>query len=119
MFLKLSLLPLLLSAQGIDFSPEPPRTTFRELQLENEQTRVWKTTIIPFSPLKMHRHELPRVIVGLKGGTLKRITEKGEISYLTFETGQAYWLEADQVDELHVDINESREPIEVMVVEFR
>ncbi|MEB3703084.1 Cupin domain-containing protein [Candidatus Bealeia paramacronuclearis] len=93
--------------------------THRELQFENEKVKVWKTIIMPNQPLKMHRHEQPRVVVGLKGGTLKKIEEGGRTSDLTFETSKAYWLEADPQGELHGDINESNEPIEVMVIEFK
>ena len=62
----------------------------------------------------MHRHEKSRIVVGIKGGTLKKITDTGEESYLHFETGKAYWLEADPPYELHADVNEGLEPIEVM-----
>ncbi len=93
--------------------------THRELQVENEEVKVWKTVIMPLSPLKMHRHDANRVVVGLKGGILKKITDKGEISFLEFETGKAYWLDADPENELHADINESDKPIEVMVIEFK
>lgn len=111
MFLKLSLalIPLFLSAHE----------THRILQVDNKHVRVWKTTIYPFSPLKMHRHDSPRVVIALKGGTLKKIEENGETSPLTFETGKAYWLEADPLGEFHADINESEEPIEVMVIELK
>ncbi len=93
--------------------------THRELQFENEFVKVWKTVIMPKQPLKMHRHDRDRVIVGLKGGSLTKIEESGEVSDLTFETGKAYWAEKDPINELHGDINESDEPIEVMVIEVK
>ncbi len=98
---------------------EPAATTHRVMQFENEQVQVWKTVIMPNQPLKMHRHDKSRVIVGLKGGTLKKIEESGEISSLVFETGKAYWLDEDPPGTLHADINESDEPIEVMVIQFK
>ena len=36
---------------------------------ENDDVKVWKTVIVPNSPLSMHRHEHGRTIVVLKGGT--------------------------------------------------
>jgi beta-alanine degradation protein BauB len=98
--------------------PQTP-TTRREIQLENDQVRVWKTVILPHQPLKMHRHDSPRVVVGLKGGTLTKIEETGETSELVFETGKAIWLDKDPQDTLHGDLNESDEPIEVMVIELK
>lgn len=96
-----------------------PQTTHRVPQFENDTVQVWKTVIMPHQPLKMHRHDHARVVVGIKGGTLKKIEEDGRVSDLVFETGKAYWLEADPEEELHGDINESEEPIEVMVIEFK
>lgn len=43
----------------------------------------------------------------------------GETSELKFETGKAYWLDQDLPNTLHGDVNESNEPIEVMVIEFK
>ena len=80
-------------------SAQPARSTVRTPQFENESVRVWRTTIAPSQPLTMHRHESGRVIVALTGGN-------------------AYWLPADPPGEKHGDLNEGKEPIEVMVVEL-
>ena len=93
--------------------------THRVFQFENEHVRVWKTIIMPHQPLKMHRHDCARVVVGLKGGMLTKIEETGEKSNLNFESGIAYWLTEDPLGTLHGDINESDEPIEVMVIELK
>lgn len=93
--------------------------THRVFQFENEHVRVWKTVIMPHQPLKMHRHDRARVVVGLKGGTLTKIEETGETSNLQFDTGAAYWLTEDPPGTFHGDINESDEPIEVMVIELK
>ena len=98
---------------------EGENTTHRVFQFENEHVRVWKTVIMPHQPLKMHRHDCARVVVGLKGGSLTKIEETGETSELKFETGKAYWLDEDPPQTLHGDINESDEPIEVMVIELK
>lgn len=96
-----------------------PTQTHRVFQFENEHVRVWKTIIMPHQPLKMHRHDCSRIVVDLKGGALTKIEETGETSPLNFETGVAYWLTQDPPDTLHADINESDEPIEVMVIELK
>ncbi|MBX9923646.1 MAG: hypothetical protein K2Y01_06010 [Rhabdochlamydiaceae bacterium] len=94
-------------------------STHRVFQFENEHVRVWKTVIMPHQPLKMHRHDCSRVVIGLKGGSLTKLEETGETSELIFETGKAYWLNEDPPGTLHGDINESDEPIEVMVIEIK
>lgn len=93
--------------------------THRVFQFENEHVKVWKTIIMPHQPLNMHRHDCSRVVVGLKGGSLTKIEETGEKSELVFESGKAYWLNEDPPNTLHSDINESDEPIEVMVIEIK
>lgn len=95
------------------------QSTHKVFQFENDYVKVWKTVIMPHQPLKMHRHDCARVVVGLKGGTLTKIEETGETSELVFETGKAYWLTEDPPEVLHGDINESDEPIEVMVIEIK
>ncbi len=97
----------------------PLNQTHRVLQFENEYVKVWKTVIMPHQPLKLHRHDCARVIVGLKGGILTKIEETKETSLLNFETGMAYWLAEDPPNTLHGDVNESDEPIEVMVIELK
>jgi quercetin dioxygenase-like cupin family protein len=93
--------------------------TRRTPQFENESVRVWRSSIAPHQPLTMHRHESGRVLVALTGGTVKIVKESGESRTVTWESGKAYWLPADPPGERHADLNEGREPIEVMVVELK
>lgn len=116
-FLFASILSLSIPLIGEENTPS--QSTHRVPQFENEHVKVWKTVIMPNQPLKMHRHDCKRVVVGLKGGSLTKIEETGEISELKFETGKAYWLEEDPPGTLHGDINESEDPIEVMVIEVK
>jgi hypothetical protein len=99
--------------------PSESKESYRVLQFENDLVKVWKTVIMPHQPLSFHRHDCSRVVVGLKGGSLTKIEETGERSSLVFETGKAYWLTEDLPGTLHADINESDDPIEVMVIEYK
>jgi quercetin dioxygenase-like cupin family protein len=96
-----------------------PTATQRFPQFENDSVAVWKTVIAPNQPLSMHRHEHGRVIVALKGGTLKIVPENGEPYTVTWETGNAYWLSPDPPGTMHGDVNEGADAIEVMVIEMR
>ena len=93
--------------------------TRRVPQLENEHVEVWKTIILPDQPLSMHRHDNPRAIIALKGGTLTVVNEAGEEHDMVWETGSAYWLDIDPEGELHGDVNKGTEPIEVIVVQLK
>ena len=83
--------------------------THRVPMFENEQVKVWKTIIMPRSPLSMHRHEHGRTIVVLKGGTLTIQQDTGEKKNVEWKTGQAYWLDADPPgNKQHADVNENQ-----------
>ena len=98
---------------------EPAPTTGRTPQFENEHVTVWKSVIVPNQPLAMHRHDNPRAIIALKGGTLTVVNDAGDRHDMTWETGSAYWLDADPPGELHGDVNEGPEPVEVIVVQLK
>jgi beta-alanine degradation protein BauB len=96
------------------------QATRREPQFENEFVRVWKSVIMPNQPLTLHRHDYGRTIVALRGGTLDVVDGKGRtVSQVTWETGKAYWLDADPPGEQHGDVNRGSGPVEVMVIEMR
>lgn len=104
---------------GADPQDESELTTGRTPQFENEYVEVWKSVIVPNQPLEMHRHDNPRAIIALRGGTLTVVNDAGERRGMTWETGGAYWLEADPPGELHGDVNEGPEPVEVIVVQLK
>jgi beta-alanine degradation protein BauB len=94
--------------------------TRRESQFENEQVRVWKSIIMPNQPLTMHRHEHGRALIALIGGDLKVVDPAGKtLNTYHWESGKAYWLDADPAGQMHADVNDTSHPIEVIVVELR
>jgi beta-alanine degradation protein BauB len=58
-------------------SQEAGTQTQRIPQFENEDVKVWKSVVMPNAPLTMHRHEHPRVIIALSGGTMKIVEQNG------------------------------------------
>lgn len=99
---------------------QPAAQTRREPQFENEQVSVWKSIILPNQPLALHRHDLGRTIVALKGGTLDVVDGSGKtMKQMTWESGKAYWLGPDPAGEQHGDMNRGTEPIEVIVVQMK
>jgi hypothetical protein len=94
--------------------------TRREPQFENEQVRVWKSVILPNQPLTQHRHEHGRALIALVGGQLHVVDKDGKrINTYNWESGRAYWLDADPPGQTHADVNEASKPIEVIVVELK
>ncbi|WP_051978289.1 hypothetical protein [Edaphobacter aggregans] len=100
-------------------SQQAAQQTRRFPQFDNEDVKVWKSVVMPNSPLTTHRHDHPRVIVALKGGTMKIVTQNGPTETHVWETGKAYWLPANPPRTMHADINAGDKPIEVMVVELQ
>ena len=94
-------------------------STGRTPQFENGDVKVWKSLVMPNSPLPLHRHEHPRVIIALTGGTMQIAEESGSSETHDWQTGKAYWLPANAPGTRHQDINVGDKPIEVMVVELQ
>ena len=92
--------------------------TFRTPQFDNASVKVWKTLILPHQPLALHRHDHPRVIIALTGGTMNIVESTGTTETHHWETGKAYWLPAMPPNTAHSDVNAGEKPIEVMVVEL-
>ncbi len=94
--------------------------TRREPQFENEHVRAWKSIILPKQPLALHRHEKGRALIALKGGQLKVVDKDGKtLDTYDWETGKAYWLDADPPGQMHGDVNDTNDTIEVIVVELK
>lgn len=89
-----------------------------EIQFENDAVRVSKIKMLPEEKVGLHRDENMRVIYGIKGGVITRTELDGSTSEILFPTGEAVFLEADPVGELHTGAN-GPEELEVIVVEFK
>lgn len=97
---------------------ESQGATQRYPQFENQDVKVWRSVVYPNAPLTMHRHDHPRVIIALQGGTMRLVDNQGSSEDHRWETGHAYWLPANPPNTEHADLNAGSEPIEVMVVEL-
>jgi beta-alanine degradation protein BauB len=92
--------------------------TQRVQLIENDDVKVWRSLVLPNSPLAMHRHEHPRVIIPIIGGTMNIVDQSGAKETHVWETGKAYWLPANPPNTMHADVNAGDKPIEVVVVEL-
>ncbi len=88
------------------------------IQCENDQFRVSKIALDSGEEVGLHRDEYPRVVIGLKGGSYTRIEKDGSTKAIRFPTGEAVYLDADPIDQLHTGKN-SDEPLEIIVVELK
>jgi beta-alanine degradation protein BauB len=110
---------LFASSIFLAFHGQQSTQTQRTPLFENDVVKVWKSVIFPDAPLAMHRHEYPRVIVAMTGGTMKIVEQNGPAESHVWETGKAYWLPANPPHTMHADVNAGDKPIEVVVVELK
>jgi hypothetical protein len=113
------LVGVLLGAAGAMRSQQSAAGIQRVVQFENDDVKVWKSIVVPNAPLTMHRHEHGRVIIPLRGGTMKIVEQTGGSEAHVWETGKAYWLPRNAPNTMHADVNADDQPIEVMVVELK
>jgi hypothetical protein len=112
-------LGILVGGLGVLRSQQSTAATQRIMQFENDDVKVWKSVVVPNAPLAMHRHEHGRVIIALRGGTMKIVEQNGASEAHVWETGKAYWLPANAPGTMHADVNAGNQPMEVMVVELK
>jgi hypothetical protein len=110
---------VILGATGAMRSQQSAAGTQRVVQFENDDVKVWKSIVVPNAPLTMHRHEHGRVIIPLRGGTMKIVEQSGGSEAHVWETGKAYWLPKNTPNTMHADVNAGDQPIEVMVAELK
>ncbi len=115
---RIAVVVLLLGAFAVMRPQTSATQTQRFPQFDNQDVKVWKSVVMPHSPLTMHRHEHPRVIIALRGGTMKIVDQQGKSEEHVWETGKAYWLPTNPPGTMHADVNAGDQPIEVMVVEL-
>ncbi len=114
-----SAITLLLCAYSAGSQETRSVQTQRVVQFENDDVKVWKAIVAPNSPLPPHRHDHPRVITALVGGTMKIVDQDGTSEVHVWESGKSYWLPANPPGRLHTDVNAGEKPIEVVVVELK
>jgi quercetin dioxygenase-like cupin family protein len=115
-----ALLPLamLIGAAGYAQKAGPAQSE-RVAQFENEEVKVWRSVIAPGTPLTLHRHDHPRVIIALRGGKIRIAEAGGAAQTEVWEAGRAYWLPSNAPNTRHADVNLGQQAIEVMVVELK
>lgn len=90
-----------------------------EPQFENDQVSIAKVKIEPHEEIGLHRDIYPQVVVALKGGTITRLESGGIVVEVHFPTGVAVVRDADPQDVLHKSVNNSSEPVELIIIQLK
>ena len=110
----------MLAGGTVVYAAQQSQTSNRQEQFENDQMKVWKTTVMPGAPLTLHRHDHGRALVALTDGQLKVKDKNGKVlDTYNLKAGKAMWLGIDPPGQMHADVNEGGKPIEVIVVQLK
>jgi hypothetical protein len=90
-----------------------------EKQFENDQICIAKAKISPHEEIGLHRDVYPQVVIALKGGTITRLEADGRTTDVKFPTGEAVFREADSEIEQHRSVNNSSEPVELIIIQLK
>jgi hypothetical protein len=90
-----------------------------EIQLENDAVSVARAKIMPHEEIGLHRDAYPQVVVALQGGVITRLEADGSKVNVNFPTGQAVFRNIDPPDQLHKSINDSDNPIELIIIQLK
>jgi len=89
------------------------------IQFENEQISIVKAKISPYEETSPYSDIYPQVVIALKGGTITRLEADGRVTEVIFPTGTAVFLKVDTEKEPHRSINNSSEPVELILIELK
>ena len=93
--------------------------TKRDIFIENDLTKVWKTTICPQEKLPFHSHQYARVVIPEENGSLKVIYQSGKETIIKFEKKTPIFLSEAEGLEMHQDVNTGEEALHVTVIELK
>jgi quercetin dioxygenase-like cupin family protein len=94
------------------------QATERVQLLDNAHARVWRRTIAPGGDVAQHRHDHPRIVIPLSGGTMVFTDSDGAVSTQQWQAGKAYWLPAQAPGTTHAEANRGAAPIDLVAVEL-
>ncbi|HZV50695.1 MAG TPA: cupin [Candidatus Dormibacteraeota bacterium] len=96
---------------GAQLEPIGDRVVF-----ENESIRVWRLSVPPAGIKRMHRHDLPYLIVPVSGGRAEITTIDGAVRTHEDRPGVVIWQDAG---ETHQFRNLTSTPYENVLVELK
>jgi len=98
---------------------QTPAQMSRVPQFENERTVSWKSIIPPHTESTLHRHDRYRSVVAIVGGDLTLVAANGTKTVTHYDTGKAYWQTPMPPGEMHKDVNETSNTLELIVIEVK
>jgi hypothetical protein len=102
------------------FALQAPRAEMTRVpQFDNDRAVSWRSIIPPHTESTLHRHDRYRSVIAIVGGDLTTMAADGTKIVTRYETGKAYWQAPMPPGEMHKDVNETDQTIELVVVEIK
>ena len=98
---------------------QTPAQMTRVPQFDNNRAVSWKSIIPPHTESTLHRHDRYRTVIAIVGGDLTLVAANGTKTVVHYETGKAYWQTPMPPGEMHKDVNETANPLELIVIEVK
>lgn len=86
---------------------------------ENDSVSISQVKIMPYEEIGLHRDAYPQIVVALQGGVITRLEADGSKVDVNFPTGQAISREVDPPDQLHKSVNNSPNPVELIIIQLK
>lgn len=93
--------------------------TKRQQFIENEDTKVWQSTICPNQLLPFHSHQHARVAISDKDGLLKVTYQSGKEAFIKLKKQIPVFLSQEQGKEAHQERNTGKETLNIIVIELK
>lgn len=90
-----------------------------KVEIDNDFVHVAKAKIMPYEELGLHYDEHPQVVVAIQGGIITRLEADGTTTNVTFPTGTPVFRESEPSSKMHRSVNQSSEPIELMIIQLK
>lgn len=86
---------------------------------ENDSVGISWVKIMPYEEIGLHRDAYPHIVIALEGGIITRLEADGSKVDVNFPTGQAVSREVDPPDLLHKSVNNSPNPVELIIIQLK
>lgn len=86
---------------------------------ENDSVSIAQAKIMPYEEIGLHRDAYPQIVIALQGGVITRLEADGSTVDVHFPTGQAVSRDVDPPDQLHKSVNNSENPVELIIIQLK
>lgn len=115
--LILKVLMLIVFSSSV-YAKDASCATQRKVFIDQDDVKVWRTTICPNERLAFHTHDHARIAISNVSGILEVISQDGGVKRIEFTKGVPVYLSLEQGQSPHQDVNVGQYPMDITIVEL-